>query len=423
MSGLVANNIFKASGVIAAAAGGLNWDSAIITGSTLSAEGGRGYWIDTSNNTCTITLPSSAEIGDQIIFVDYARTWGTNKIIIDSNGLNYQGQDDTYVVEYNTNGEVLNIIFSDSTKGWIPQDDDEVADAPVAPLPTKGIFAFGSTGSVTNVSNLLGSNGVIAANTTGVGTSRSNVGTTSYGTDKALFAYGRAGSPYLSMKNLVTNQGVVGLDVSGVGTAREGCRGIAVGSDGAAVIAFGAISGSRTNISSTVNSAGVISADVTGVGTARQDLGASRYGVGLGAFAFGGIGGCNLSTKNLVNTSGVVGSDVTGVGTARTKLAAACYGGDKGVFAYGAPTTSVKNLMSNTGVIAADVSGVGKVRRSLAAATYDSDKVAFAYGFNDDDNANLNVKNLCSNTGVISADVTGVGTAREDLGAASYSIA
>ena len=83
MSGLVANNIFKASGVIAAAAGGLNWDSAIITGSTLSAEGGRGYWIDTSNNTCTITLPSSAEIGDQIIFVDYARTWGTNKIIID----------------------------------------------------------------------------------------------------------------------------------------------------------------------------------------------------------------------------------------------------------------------------------------------------------------------------------------------------
>ena len=34
MSGPVANNIFKASGVIAAAAGGLNWDSTVLTALT-----------------------------------------------------------------------------------------------------------------------------------------------------------------------------------------------------------------------------------------------------------------------------------------------------------------------------------------------------------------------------------------------------
>ena len=391
---------------------------------SVSVGAGKGYFINTTDGTITIELPSSAEAGDQIILVDYARTWGTNAVTIDSNGLNFQGEDDSYIVDYDTAGQSLNLVYSGATVGWTPSSDIVNALEPVAPLPTKGIFAFGTTGSVTNLSNLLGSNGVIAADVTGVGTSRSNVGTTTYGTDKALFAYGRAGSPYLSMKNLVSNNGVVAADVTGVGTEREGCRGMAVGSDGAAVIAFGAKSGSRINISSTVNSVGVISSDVTGVGTARQDVGASRYGVGLGIFAFGSAGGSNIfNTRNLVNTSGVVASDASGAGTARTKIAAACYGSDKGVFAYGTPATSVKNLCSNTGVIAADVSGVGKVRRSLAAATYDSDKVAFAYGFNDDDNANLNVKNLCSNTGVISADVTGVGTAREDLGATSYSIA
>ena len=90
MSGPVANNIFRSSGVVVAAAGGLSWQP-VVTASTLSASAGNGYWINTTSNACTITLPGSAEAGDQIIFVDYARTWGTNAITIDSNGLNFQG--------------------------------------------------------------------------------------------------------------------------------------------------------------------------------------------------------------------------------------------------------------------------------------------------------------------------------------------
>jgi hypothetical protein len=46
MSGTVTSNVFKASGVIAATPGGLDWSSAVITGSTLSAETGRGYFIN-----------------------------------------------------------------------------------------------------------------------------------------------------------------------------------------------------------------------------------------------------------------------------------------------------------------------------------------------------------------------------------------
>ena len=77
----------------------VSWQS-VVTGSTLTAVAGRGYWIDTSSNACTITLPAAASVGDTIVFADYARNWETNGITIDSNGLNYQSQDDTYTVEY-----------------------------------------------------------------------------------------------------------------------------------------------------------------------------------------------------------------------------------------------------------------------------------------------------------------------------------
>ena len=220
MSGIVQNNILRSSGTIAVSAAGLNWSDTIITGSTATVEAGNGYWINTTSNTCTITLPSSAESGDQIVLIDYARTWGTNSIFIDSNGLNYQGNDDTYTVEYNTDGQSVNIVYSDATKGWIPLEDDVTADVPVAPPTQKAIFAFGNTGSYVSISNLVNSSGVVATDTTGVGTARGYLGAASYGLDKAIFGYGSNGTQ-LSMSNLVSNSGVVATDVSGVGTARS----------------------------------------------------------------------------------------------------------------------------------------------------------------------------------------------------------
>ena len=160
---------------------GLAWQT-IITGSTLTSVAGNAYWIDTTSNTCTITLPSSASNGDQIIFADYARTWGTNKIIIDSNGLNYQGEDDTFNVEYGINGQTINIVYSDATKGWIPLDDDDVTEAPVAPPTQKAIFGYGSTGSNVSITNLVSNSGVVASDVTGVGTARYALAAAGYST-------------------------------------------------------------------------------------------------------------------------------------------------------------------------------------------------------------------------------------------------
>ena len=157
-------------------AGGLSWQ-AIETGSTMTAVAGNGYWVDTTSNACTITLPSSASNGDEIMFADYDRTWGTNSIELDSNGLNYQGEDDTYTVEYTTDGQALHIVYSDATKGWIPTLDKAVEDVPIKGN-SEGIFGFGCCNL--SMTNLVSNVGVVATDTTGVGTAREGLAACSY---------------------------------------------------------------------------------------------------------------------------------------------------------------------------------------------------------------------------------------------------
>ena len=417
MSGIVTSNVFRGSGVIAATPGGLDWSTAVVTGSTLTATAGKGYFINTTSNTCTVTLPSSAEIGDQIVFVDYARTWATYELIIDSNGLNFQGDPDAYTVDYDTAGQSLNIVYSDATKGWLPVSDDAVADVGTPPPTQKGIFAQGYAGGANrlNMSNLVTSSGVIGNDVTGVGTVRMNAGAASYGGDKAIFAFGDSGSA-TNISNLVNSSGVMQNDTTGVGTARQPK---AAEYGNTLAVFYGGTGG----ISNKVSSSGVVATDTSGVGTARSYLAGVRYGGDKAVFAYGGGNGAELNVKNLVSNTGVVSADATGVGTARYGLSAAAYGGDKGAFAYGTnggSYVSLKNLVSNSGVIAADVTGVGTARNNLAACSYGGDKGVFAYGGNSTPGA-YNLKNLMSNTGIIAADVTGVGTAREALCAAGYS--
>ena len=179
MSGVTGDNPYRSSGVIAAAAGGgVSWQDTV-TASPLTAVAGNGYWIDTTSNTCTITLPSSADNGDLIIFADYARNWGTYGITIDSNGLNYQGDDDSFDVEYGTDGLSVRIVYSGATNGWIPTLDKTVAD-----VPSKGnserIFAYGKDASYLATSNLVSNAGVVATDVTGVGTARGYLTACSY---------------------------------------------------------------------------------------------------------------------------------------------------------------------------------------------------------------------------------------------------
>jgi len=409
MSGTVVNNVARASGTIAATPGGLDWSTAVVTGSTVTVEAGRGYFINTTSNACTVTLPASPEVGDQIVLADYARTWASNAVTLDSNGNNFQGESDAFIVNYDTVGQSLNIVFSDSTQGWLPVSDDAVADVPYIPVTQKAIFAYGKTSGSVSMSNLVNSSGVIAADVSGVGTAREGLASVTYGNDKGLFAYGIASSSIVSMSNKVNTSGVVAADVTGVGTARTYLAGTTYGFD-KGIFAYG-YTGSNTNLSNLVSNSGVVAADTTGVGSARLLLAAARYGVGKALFSFGR----DAEVTNLVTDQGVIGSDVTGVGTERNGLGASSYGDDKAIFAFGysdggGANTNVSNKVSNVGVVASDTTGVGTAREQIGACSYGGDKGVFAYGFAP--GAARSMKNLVSNTGVVAADVTGVGTAR-----------
>ena len=384
-----------------AAGGGLDWQS-VTTGSTLAAVAGNGYPIDTTSNICTITLPASPSVGDEIIFTDYAGTWSTYSIFLDPNGLNYQSRDDTWTVEYNTDDQVLHIVYIDATQGWMPILDKAVIDEVPYLGNDEGIFGFGNDGSVCDITNLVSNAGVVASDVTGVGTARRTLKGCEYGGDKGIFGYGYTDTN-VSITNLVSNAGVVASDQAATtGTVRG------------AVAGYADAYASMTNL---VTNAGVVGSDVAGVGTAKANLAACEYGTDTAIFGYGT--GSDLDETNLVSNAGVVSTDVTGVGTARGYLAACSYGGDKGIFGlgYAGGYVSMTNLVSNTGVVATDTTGVGTARRGLAACEYSGSKGIFGFGKTP---TNVGMTNLVSNAGVVASDVAAVGTARNELGACSF---
>lgn len=107
--------VTNGSGVLSFASAGTSWQSVQTTGFTAVA--GRGYPCNTTSASFTITLPSSATVGDTIVFVDYAGTFATNPITLSPNGLKIETG--TGNKKVTTNREALTITYVDSTQGWI----------------------------------------------------------------------------------------------------------------------------------------------------------------------------------------------------------------------------------------------------------------------------------------------------------------
>jgi hypothetical protein len=120
MSGTVGDNLYRASGVIAAAAGGgISWQ-AIITGATHTGVAGQGYFINTTSNVCKLTLPAGA-IGNEISMIDYAGTFDTNNLTVEANGSEkiHASTDDLTVA---TERAGFTLVYTDGTQGWLLKD-------------------------------------------------------------------------------------------------------------------------------------------------------------------------------------------------------------------------------------------------------------------------------------------------------------
>jgi len=96
---------------------GLSWNSTVQT-TNFTASVGVGYMVNTTTAAITATLPAAPSIGDQVAFVDFNETAATNNIILDPNGLKIDGT--TSNTNITKSGEGVTILYSGTTRGWIP---------------------------------------------------------------------------------------------------------------------------------------------------------------------------------------------------------------------------------------------------------------------------------------------------------------
>jgi len=98
--------------------GGTSYQAVKTSGFTAVA--GEGYFCNTTSAAFTATLPSSATIGDEITFIDYAGTFDTNNLTVGRNSHKIQGSAADLTVSTERAGFTL--VYVDSTQGWLLKD-------------------------------------------------------------------------------------------------------------------------------------------------------------------------------------------------------------------------------------------------------------------------------------------------------------
>ena len=99
--------------------GGASWQ-AVITADPSNAVAGNGYFCNTSGGAFSLTLPTSAAIGDFVSFIDYAGTFDTNNLTIARNGHKIQGA--TADLTVSTERAANTLVYVDATQGWLLQN-------------------------------------------------------------------------------------------------------------------------------------------------------------------------------------------------------------------------------------------------------------------------------------------------------------
>ena len=97
------------------ATGAVSWNTTVKT-TTFTAVAGEGYFINTTGGEVTVNLPAGVP-GNIIGIQDYAGTFDTNKLLINSNGSEkIQGSTDNY--QCKIKNATIYLLYQDATKGW-----------------------------------------------------------------------------------------------------------------------------------------------------------------------------------------------------------------------------------------------------------------------------------------------------------------
>jgi hypothetical protein len=93
----------------------IDWQAVVTSNTTMVS--GRGYFVNTTSGAITMTLPASANRGDEVHVIDYAATADTNNITIGRNSHKIQGASSDLTVA--TERAAFTLVYVDSTQGWL----------------------------------------------------------------------------------------------------------------------------------------------------------------------------------------------------------------------------------------------------------------------------------------------------------------
>jgi len=120
---------------------GTDWQAVTVAdgSTTLNAEAGKGYFLDTNAGIIEVFLPSSPTRGDKVILADYSGTFGTNQIIINTGGelLDSTAGNDFKVT---TNNSIVELVYVDSAKGWLVKLNQAAGTTPDSALTGGNIY-------------------------------------------------------------------------------------------------------------------------------------------------------------------------------------------------------------------------------------------------------------------------------------------
>jgi len=117
---------------------GADWQADIKT-ADFTAEAGKGYLIDSSSSTVTITLPSNPTIGDKISVIDYSSSASVNDIILSSTN-NIEGSSGNKKISYDKAS--VNLVYLDSTKGWLVESAANESSSALTESYSSGVEAY-----------------------------------------------------------------------------------------------------------------------------------------------------------------------------------------------------------------------------------------------------------------------------------------
>ncbi len=108
-------NLSTATVNLPSGVGGTAWQA--VKTSNFNAIAGEGYFVNTAGGAVTVTLPTSASIGDEVSVIDYGATADSQNIIIGRNGHKIQGAASDMTVA--TERAAFRLVYVDATQGWL----------------------------------------------------------------------------------------------------------------------------------------------------------------------------------------------------------------------------------------------------------------------------------------------------------------